>query len=634
MRIFISAIGVFLVLSLVLDRVANRMTPSVEHTIAYIDGLHVPAGKYRLRKAMEEGYFKMLKMMYGYEVDHKIDEEEILSKVAADVLVEDVASRMGVVVSPEVLSQHLASQASYLANSNEYGIVNRSMFEHHIRSTYGMPLSEYEGIIEAEISRFLVHDMVKASAYLPMVSRVNHEGVAKTFGVLSLAYKKALNQVKKEKLSQEKAQAFFEKHKERYKLPDLKEVSYIRLARSAYSKNVAVLDENIDRYYQRKKDELFSIPAKFVVRKILVAADKNESAEDFASRAKELYEKSKESPQEFIKIAKKHSADKDTASRGGLTKEFSRGTFDAALEKEIVQLRDEHDITNIVKTPAGLEWASLVSRTKFSYQPLDDVRGKIVATLKEHKIDESMRSDSQVALKKLSFKKETFAEVSQRLGFSIQNAGKFEQGVSVKGDLAQEISQRVFDAKRSEAKHGSFRLGADQIIYSVEKNQKDRYPTFNQVRKQVVADCYDQQARELIDQVAQEVREQFFAGKTLEALAKEYSHLSSYTCSAAVTVDQKDEIYQGVKAAAVFDLPEGGGLKGMGDKSLNYVLVTCLEKTVDKEVASKDSLRENDALGLENDLVSGFVASLRRRARLERNTGAGHGSADLAYGDE
>lgn len=165
-------------------------------------------------------------------------------------------------------------------------------------------------------------------------------------------------------------------------------VQYKRnLAVEDYAKNI-ITDEEIQKFYDEK---IFGdINAKHILISPEVtnemSSDEKKAAEEAALKeAREIIEKLNKG-EDFEELAKKHSDDEGTASKGGVLDAFGYGTMEDEFEKAALELEDGKYTTEPVKTKEGYH---IIYRVSQKEKPkVKTVRDIIVDELGEEKVKE------------------------------------------------------------------------------------------------------------------------------------------------------------------------------------------------------------------------------------------------------
>jgi len=160
-------------------------------------------------------------------------------------------------------------------------------------------------------------------------------------------------------------------------LEKLKDELLVSLWMKAQMDNALVSDSEAKEFYENNKDK-FKKPATVHARHILVTDE--ESAKELIEQMKKLEGEALKT--KFIELAKSKSTG-PTGSKGGDLGEFAKGQMVPEFDEAVFKLK-EGEITVIpVKTQFGYHVIFLEKKNAESVVPYEEVKEKIVQTLKQ-----------------------------------------------------------------------------------------------------------------------------------------------------------------------------------------------------------------------------------------------------------
>ncbi|WP_172844481.1 foldase protein PrsA [Tumebacillus algifaecis] len=155
-----------------------------------------------------------------------------------------------------------------------------------------------------------------------------------------------------------------------------KELKMSVTAKKIAVKDITVSDEEVNEYYEANKSTTLGTPAKAKARHILIKDE---------GKANEIFKQLQANPDDFEKLAKEHSED-SSKDQGGDLGEFPKGTMVKEFEEVVFGEGTKiNEIQKPVKSEFGYHIIKVESRTDAVVPKLDDVKEKIVDTLKEQK---------------------------------------------------------------------------------------------------------------------------------------------------------------------------------------------------------------------------------------------------------
>jgi parvulin-like peptidyl-prolyl isomerase len=169
-----------------------------------------------------------------------------------------------------------------------------------------------------------------------------------------------------------------------------------------------VTDQDVEAFYKKNLDTYFTEPEMVKASHILIPtmdmetrkAKSPEEKTAALAKAKEVLAEAKKDGADFAALAKKYSADKVSAERGGDLDFFpAQGAMEPAFSAAAFKLKTG-EISDIVETPYGYHIIKATDRKASKVTPLDDkVRDKIRNYLQQSKLTE-VRTKTLADLKK------------------------------------------------------------------------------------------------------------------------------------------------------------------------------------------------------------------------------------------
>lgn len=323
------------------------------------------------------------------------------------------------------------------------------------------------------------------------------------------------------KVSEEELLSYFAEHQEEFRIPESIALRYLQFEPDRYANEVTFDDEELKKYYRRHLDR-YEIEEQVKASHILIRVDED-ADEATRNKKRELAEKvlkDARAGKDFAKLARTHSDDAGSASRGGELGYFSRGAMVAPFEKAAFALKPG-EISDIVETPFGFHIIKGEEYIEAGVKPLADVLGEVKEGLREEKA------------RQLAFEKAMDAyNINRRTGdleaasaandLGIKETGLFSRGEPVDGiENAAEISSVVFTLKEGELARPA-NLPQGVFLIKVRERRESRLPELDEVRSRVEQAFRRDKSEDLAKQAAEEILAGLKEGKTLKALADKF----------------------------------------------------------------------------------------------------------------
>ncbi|MFW6123699.1 MAG: peptidyl-prolyl cis-trans isomerase [Acidobacteriota bacterium] len=304
-----------------------------------------------------------------------------------------------------------------------------------------------------------------------------------------------------EQPSEETLKDFFNENKEKYKIPERRIAEYVFLDKEDLKKQMYIKESEIEKYYESNKDH-FKEPEKRGVKRIFLPfgdEDKNYVLDQSNKIAKEL-----DQGESFADLAKKYSKDEKAENNGDW------GYFEwkklSPKEQEIIQELNEKEVSDPLELEEGLSILKVSEIIPAHQLPLEEVKNRIDATLKDNKTEEMV--DKKVSqLQKTALKEKSLDVAAQKLGYKIKSTGPLELGEGIDEiDPSGSLSQMLFNMEEKEISSpiNTYKgIGLSQLI----KIEPTREATFAEVEQKVKNDYFDKRKEQKAFEQAVQIKQ-------------------------------------------------------------------------------------------------------------------------------
>lgn len=177
--------------------------------------------------------------------------------------------------------------------------------------------------------------------------------------------------------------AFYQGNQTLFQSPEQADIEYIVLDLEAVKKTITLSEQDLRSYYEQNVARLSGTEERRASH-ILIAAPKG--AGDAAraqaeARAGELLAQLRKTPQSFAEMARKHSQDTGSASRGGDLDFFSRGAMVKPFEDAVFSMK-KGDISEVVASDFGFHIIQLTDIKAPKTKSFEELRASLEADLK------------------------------------------------------------------------------------------------------------------------------------------------------------------------------------------------------------------------------------------------------------
>ncbi len=442
-------------------------------------------------------------------------EKEVLRRMVANALLQNVGKELDLAIPPMLLQEQLASQLSSLPAYffDAKGQLNVDMLEKLIAPrSFDSLLHEMEN----EIKSNLLNGLISIGSYVPQFevsTQYTEEFADKTYSILTFSLHKALEKAKENKVSNEILERFYKKseHGDTYKSVEKRAGHYWKFNCKDYGLTVSKAD--VSAYYDaHKQADYLEHAAEVQVHRIFFAADGDNDAR---AQAQIVQEELQKDPTTFAATAKKIAAAKLASQGAEKTEFFAKDStkYDKILvDTAFEQLSQDHDISNVIKTEKGYEILQRLSRKPAKYKSLHDVQGHIEEKLLEEKFAKRFKQDAERLISHASYNKEALTSF-------IEKRNGHKESISLEAKNSGVVGMQLFQTEQGS--YAVFMMGKEGILLQCTEVQKRALKPFAEIKSTVAADYYKKQAQQELQVIALEAMKDA-SSMTFDDLAKKY----------------------------------------------------------------------------------------------------------------
>ena len=231
-------------------------------------------------------------------------------------------------------------------------------------------------------------------------------------------------------ISNEDAEAFYEKKKSGYTTPEKLSINYIELSVDGLASNLEVKETVLEQFYADNKGQFMS-PEQRQASHILIEGDSEEAVKILAAVEYRLSQ-----GEDFAIVAKELSQDPGSAQEGGDLGAIQREIMEPAFEKALFSLADVNDVSSIIKTESGHHLIKLTGIVTSEGKAFSAVRAEIEESIRRQEA-EQLFFDQAEKLAELSYENpDSLALASEELDLEIKTSDLFtrEGGKGITAD--------------------------------------------------------------------------------------------------------------------------------------------------------------------------------------------------------
>jgi peptidyl-prolyl cis-trans isomerase D len=285
-------------------------------------------------------------------------------------------------------------------------------------------------------------------------------------------------------------QAFFEKDKARYRIPETRTADYIFFKTDDLKKEIKVDPAEIEKYYRDNLSQ-FRDPEKIRVSRIWLPFSATDKAAVLAEA--EDVRKKAEAGADFAELARKHSRD-DKAKDGGDWGVSAWASLSARETEEIRKL-EAGRVSGVVEIEGGAAVLKVTEKAAEVIRPLDEVRAVAKGSLEDQKARE-LAGEKAARIEKAARKQKSLDVASRKEGLKIKTSAPLKQGDALEDfDPSGSVSQTLFTLKDKEISAPIYTY-TGVALAQLRKAEPERPAKLEEVRDRVARDILDIKRRD------------------------------------------------------------------------------------------------------------------------------------------
>ena len=581
--------------------------------IATVGGERITAAEYTtvLRQRLEQLKAQVKELNRGIIQQFNLP-QRVLEEMIQQKLMLQMADDLGLSASDKELRDKITSDPRLQRDGQFIGAE-----EYQKLLTWNrIPVAEFE----AELRREIV---------LTKLVQVLTAGVAVTPERAWENYRKKNESAKIEYILQEKdkvtldrepspaeIQAYFDKNKDKFKIPEKREAVYAFLRTDDLKKEVELAESEIQAYYNDNADQ-FKTPAEVEVGRIFLPLE-GKAQDAVLVEARNVLDRIGRG-EDFAGLAKALSKDAK-ASLGGSWGTTEWMTLSAKEQDEINKL-EPGGLSSPVELADGVSILKMIRRTEAAVTPLSEAQVRIKAILEEQKAQD-LGAERIARLAKDAAKAKSLESAAAKLNLKVERTGLLKKGEALGSvDPSGVISAGLFalgDQEISAPLYTYRGVGLAQLLASVPPHDA----RLDEVQEEVLQELDEFRKKEMILEKLQGLRARMSAASAWEDLAQknalEFKSVNEHKKGQYLgTVGENADVDQ-----LAFSLP----LNTVSDPvefGNGYLLLRVLSR---KEVSpadfSKEKDKEMESLEAEegNKLLMSYLAKLREEKGVKIRT--------------
>ena len=585
-------------------------------TIAKVAGQEITTGEFR---RTYQAQLQAYRSAYGSNMSEQLlkqlgIEQQILSQMVDERAALAEADRLKIDVSDEEVRQRILSMPAFQENGTFIGDARYQQLLRMQRPP--MAPSEFEDSVRRSLKveklRGSLTDWLSVTdKELEQEYRRRNDKVK--LAIVSFTADTFRNQVS---ASDSDVAAYFESHKDDFKIPEKRKIRYLLVDIDAMRAKINLPQSEIERAYNNNMEQ-YTTPEQVRASHVLL---KTEGKDDAAVKAKaEDVLKQARGGADFAELAKKYSEDEGSAKNGGDLDYFGRGRMVPEFDQTVFAMQPGQ-ISDLVKTQYGYHIIKLVDKKTATTRSLQEVRQQIVDQLSYERAQAQAADLSQTIEKQIS-KPADLDRVAKAQGIVIQESGFFARDEPILGlGPAPEVANKVFEMKQGEVS-GALRASRGFVFETLVARQDPYTPKLEEVKDRVRDVVVKEKARDVSKQKAAEIAAKLKASPDFEKTAK----ASGVEAKMTELISRDSPIPDLGTAPAVEEQAFSMTVGAVSDPiptDNGTAVVKVLEKkevTPDEWKNAKERFREELLTDRRNRFFSAYMVKAKQRMKIDVN---------------
>ncbi len=419
------------------------------------------------------------------------------------------------------------------------------------------------------------------------------------------------------KVDKKALEQFYNKNKEKYRVPTMVKFEYIVIPLKYIEKSIKITDNQTKRFYDTHPN-YFYVPLRIRVAHILIEKKDNMTDKQLKEKAEKIYKMLIDKKITFKEAAKRYSDDNMTKNVGG---EIGYVTKDMVVKQfwdHIVHLK-KGEISKPFKTKFGYHIVLVEDVQKPFERPYSKVKKQIEQYLKTQEAKKKWFVVADKIFVDIRDHHLTLKEAAKKYGLKVKTSGY----MSLKKPLPPFTSQMVQNALLTTK--GAL-LGPDlssegYLIYKMIDKKASYIPKFDEVKKQVKKDYIEFEAKQIAKKRAEQFLDELKKVGDIDKLAKKFKVKveSIHDLTKFTPIDKFPCSYKEKVMDEIFSNKEG--YKSMCSFKDSFYVYEVERKKFDKKEFEKlkKSIKQQLLAEKENEILDKLIAKLKKEVKIKIN---------------
>jgi peptidyl-prolyl cis-trans isomerase D len=407
-----------IIASFVFAGVGSYLTSGGSNAVAIVNGEEISTSLYQQRYQQDKNRIgEQFAQVFNTEAMQKRFQAMVLDRLIMETLAKQANKQLGIFVGREVIKEQIKNTKPFQIN----GKFDVDTFRNLIGRS-GYTASQYEELVRDDMERRQLSAIMDSEFALDseVSSQLILQGQTRSGRYINIDSSLLQASISFEGEAGEKElEEFYQANLDRFLEPEKISVEYIEL--NSDSLKVEINDEEIAKYYEAHKSDFGSAEERKASHILIIAAADSDAATLQAAQQKINQIAARiATGEDFATVAKEASEDLASAEEGGDLGFFGTGVMDPVFEKTVFDLAAVNDVSKVVKSSFGFHIIKLTGIKAAEQKPLKEVKEKVIAALKNSKIEELFIQTNDIITEKAFEFTDSLIEVAEASGLEVQ----------------------------------------------------------------------------------------------------------------------------------------------------------------------------------------------------------------------
>lgn len=536
----------------------------------------------------------------------------VLNKLIVTRLLNGEVQRANFSISDEQLGKYIMDLPEFQQN----GKFSQELYDSLLTQNHLTP-SQFESRMRASLLSQTARESVAATANMTNAMRDNILRVEHQQREVSVAEIKAQDFLAQTKVEEAQIQAFYDKNKDNFRVPEQVKIEYAMLSVNNFILSMQVSDEEVKKYYTENPDKYQGDEQRRASHILFAFGGKTDAVSKKTTQEKALsvLAEIKKDPQKFAELAKKYSQDPGSAVKGGDLGVFGRGMMVKPFEDAVFNMAPGA-ISELVESEFGYHIIQL-TEIKGQGKTYDEVKASIRGDLMYQKALAKFAEQAETFSNMVYEQSDSLQPVVKNFGIQTQTSQWMSRDDAMKFFKNDKLVNAIFSSEVLKDKRNTEAIEAAPntlVSARVLEYKPAAARSFVEIRASLETYLKLEQAMSLASKKGAEVLATLRQGKEDEELnwippvvidRKNAQGMSDEVMKKAFTID--------ATKLPAFDLVE--------KKNVGYTLIKIsrVDSAVPSDEAEKKPLAGVVQAALAEEYVAAYLASLKAKADLSIN---------------